>query len=252
MGLPRRASTHQSEVISEAGDETYQALKETDEKIRSGNEIVQDTAATMKKLQSSVGKIGKISDRIMQITDQTNLLALNAAIEAARAGEHGRGFTVVAEEIKDLADESMKATKEVKDIIGEVEAVAGQAAAVMISGESEEQDSIVDIFNEINKLSTVVTAKMQDVMNAAEDQVAASEQVGALSQEISASSQEVAAQTQETLSATENLGGIIGEVTHANSKLYFKIKDQADRSQEQLDLINKVVENNHKLNGDKS
>ncbi|GAB6099359.1 hypothetical protein JCM16358_12380 [Halanaerocella petrolearia] len=237
----------QAENISEIGEETYQALQQADQRIEQGNEFAHNAADTMEKLQQSVNQIGQISNQIMQITDQTNLLALNAAIEAARAGEHGQGFTVVAEEIKDLADESMEATKEVQEIVKEVEVAAEEAVEAMVAEEEGDDDSIVGIFDEINQMSTKVTSKMEQVKEAANDQVAASEEVGALAQQISASSQEVSAQSQSSLSSTEEIKELMEEVTVYNTDLYFKIKQQVESSQEQLELMKEVKQANEKL-----
>ncbi|TDX59305.1 methyl-accepting chemotaxis protein [Orenia marismortui] len=237
----------QAEDISTSGSDTYQAIKNTYQRINSGNKLVNNTVDIMKELQQSVGKINQISDKIMKIGDQTNLLALNAAIEAARAGEAGRGFAVVAEEIKSLADESMLATKEVKDIVSNVQGVAKKAVEVMISDDSKQEDSIVSIFKEISTLTEGVTNKMEAVIAAAEDQAAATEEMSALTEEISAATEEISAQTEDNLLDTNNLTQIMKEVIEVNDELNEKVKDQSDQSQEQLELIKQVVEANDKL-----
>ena len=238
----------QAEKISEIGEDTFQEMEKTTEKIDRGNEFVDSAVDRMRDLQESIGKIGKISDKIMQITEQTNLLALNAAIEAARAGEHGQGFTVVAEEIKDLADESKEATQEVQSIVQEVQTAAEEAVEVMVSEEGAEKENIVGIFTEIEKLAKDVTDRMKDVTKAAENQVAATEEVSSLTQEISASSQEVSAQTDETVDSTEQIKNIMERVTIANSDLYFKVDEQVDSCYEQEELMEEVIEANNRLN----
>ncbi|OCL25533.1 hypothetical protein U472_14435 [Orenia metallireducens] len=239
--------SQQAKLISNAGKDTYQSIENTSQKIESGTRIVHKTADTMQELRRSADKIGKISDRIMQITDQTNLLALNAAIEAARAGEHGRGFAVVAEEIKALATESIEATKEVKGITQEIEGVVEAAVAVMSKSKDSSQESIIDIFDEINRLSNQVEEKMKAVMSSSENQVISSEQLSSVVEEISASSEEVSAQTEETLNSAEKIKDLMTEVTHAITNLYFKIKEGSEVSQEQLEAINQVVEANNRL-----
>ncbi|WP_027338841.1 methyl-accepting chemotaxis protein [Halonatronum saccharophilum] len=237
-----------AEEVSKAGNETYSVIKDTYKKIEYGDKLIEDTAIIMNKLQASVEKIGNISDRIMKIGDQTNLLALNAAIEAARAGESGKGFAVVAQEIKKLADESMVATKEVKNIVQEVEAVSAKAIRMMIMDEEEgREDSIVRVFSDIKDSSAKVRDKMEQVISFADDQVAATQEMSALSQEISATSEEVAAQTGESTSSADSLNDIMVEVTDFNDKLYDKVNEQLMESKEQLELIDKVVESNKKL-----
>ena len=239
--------SQQAKLISNAGKDTYQSIENTSQKIESGTKIIHETADTMQELRKSADKIGKISDKIMQITDQTNLLALNAAIEAARAGEHGRGFAVVAEEIKELATESIEATKEVKGITKEIEGVVETAVAVMSKSKDSSQESIIDIFDEINNLSKQVEDKMKAVMSSSETQVISSEQLNTVVEEISASSEEVSAQTEETLNSAEKIKDLMTEVTHAITNLYFKIKEGSEVSQEQLEAINQVVEANKRL-----
>ncbi|SNY15719.1 methyl-accepting chemotaxis protein [Orenia metallireducens] len=239
--------SQQAKLISNAGKDTYQSIENTSQKIELGTKIIHKTADTMQELRRSADKIGKISDKIMHITDQTNLLALNAAIEAARAGEHGRGFAVVAEEIKELATESLEATKEVKGITKEIEGVIETAVVVMSKSKDKSQESIIDIFDEINDLSKQVKKKMEAVVSSSKTQVISSEQLNSVVEEISASSQEVAAQTEETLDSAERIKGLMTEVTHSISNLYFKIKEGSEVSQEQLAAINQVVEANQRL-----
>lgn len=207
----------QAENISKIGENTYHEIEKTTSRINQGNELVTTVVNKMDHLQESISKIGKISDKIMKITDQTNLLALNAAIEAARAGEHGKGFTVVAEEIVSLADESKEAIQEVQNIVQEVKKSALETVEVMVA--QEEEDNIVSIFNDINRLSKQVLYKMKQVREAAENQVASTEEVSASSQQISASSQEVTAQPEDTLTLVRKMDDIINDVINANKDL---------------------------------
>ncbi|HEX8199159.1 MAG TPA: methyl-accepting chemotaxis protein [Isosphaeraceae bacterium] len=133
--------------IGQAGRRTV------DESIAAMNHLkgqVEATAQTILTLAAQAQAIGEIIATVNDIAEQTNLLALNAAIEASRAGEHGRGFAVVAEEVKALADQSKKATKQVRQILGEVqkatntavfsteEVTKGVAAAIGAGGQSNQ------------------------------------------------------------------------------------------------------------------
>jgi methyl-accepting chemotaxis protein len=121
------------------------ATRKADQEVETGNRVVQETAVSISDLASKLedaaasvsrvsedsGNIEKIIEVINAIAEQTNLLALNAAIEAARAGEHGRGFAVVADEVRSLASRTQDSTREIHDMIGRLQAGAGEASGEM-------------------------------------------------------------------------------------------------------------------------
>jgi methyl-accepting chemotaxis protein len=193
---------------------------------------VTESAAVIQTLGQSSEKIGSIVQTIEDIAGQTNLLALNAAIEAARAGEAGRGFAVVADEVRKLAERSGAATREIAALISEIQTATQEAVRSMESGvgevntQAELAKNAGESFSEIEKAFSLVTEQVQrissasDQMSGASDQVsrsitevaavieessAAAEELSASSEEVSASVQTVASSTQQQVAAVRDL-----------------------------------------------
>ncbi|HXH39596.1 MAG TPA: methyl-accepting chemotaxis protein, partial [Thermoanaerobaculia bacterium] len=118
------------------------AVAKTVDGINISRDVTNSTAETLDDLQRSVGQINQIVNVIEEITNRTNLLALNAAIIAAQAGEHGRGFTVVADEIRELAERTRGSTKEISAIVKAVQSGSKQAATKMQEGVRRVEDNV--------------------------------------------------------------------------------------------------------------
>lgn len=202
------------------------------DKAKHGGEVVQLTISGMEKISKVVNqsahkvytlgqnseKIGEIAQVIDEIADQTNLLALNAAIEAARAGEQGRGFAVVADEVRKLAERTAKATKEIADMIKMIQKDTSEAVASMQQGvkEVEEGKKLAieagGVLEEIVQGATKVTDIVVQVAATSEEQSATAEQIGknmeginSVLHETSSGIQQIAHSIEDLNKLTENL-----------------------------------------------
>ncbi len=140
-----------------------------------GGEVVSQAVSAMSRIEDSSRKISDIISVIDEIARQTNLLALNAAVEAARAGEAGRGFAVVASEVRNLAQRSSQAAKDIKDLILNSSSEVGQGVQLV----SRTGESLNEILKSINEVGEIVA----DIANASSEQAAGIDQINkALSQ----------------------------------------------------------------------
>ena len=207
-----------SRHASEAAVSGAQIVDETIAVMDSIASRVKETAQTVERLGSRSEQIGEIIGTIQEIADQTNLLALNAAIEAARAGEQGRGFAVVADEVRKLAERTRKSTTEISEMISAIQnetkgAVAAMETAVdeVAKGSDKAAGSgkaLASILQKINE----VTEQIKQVATAAEEQTAATLEISNNMHQIT----EVVAQTshgaQETTKAADELSELAGEL----------------------------------------
>ncbi len=182
------------------------------------NERVKQSAGIIKKLGTRSEQIGEVVGLINEIADQTNLLALNAAIEAARAGEHGRGFAVVADEVRKLAERTTEATKEIGDTIEAMQSETKNAVVSMKEGEDEVEqgakeasksgDALKDILKQVN----TVTTEINQIAVASEEQTATTNEIATNIQQISEVMQDTAKRIQENAGAAAQLANLSKEL----------------------------------------
>ncbi|GAM10097.1 methyl-accepting chemotaxis protein [Geobacter sp. OR-1] len=181
-------------------------------------ERVMRTAKTVESLGSRSDQIGEIVGTIQEIADQTNLLALNAAIEAARAGEQGRGFAVVADEVRALAERTTKATREIGEMIRVIQNETKDAVVEMEEGVQEVERgtteaaksgaALQEILGQINAVNTQVS----QIATAAEEQTATTNQINSNIQHITVGVGETARGAQESAQAAEQLSRLSDEL----------------------------------------
>jgi methyl-accepting chemotaxis protein len=172
-----------------------------------GGAVVSKVVVTMRDINESSRKIGDIISVIDGIAFQTNILALNAAVEAARAGEQGRGFAVVASEVRNLAQRSAEAAKEIKSlIVSSVERVDQGTALVDQAGKTMDEivgsiQRVTGIVAEISAASVEQNTGVQQVGNAVNQMDAATQQNAALVEESAAAAESLKTQAQHLVKA---------------------------------------------------
>ena len=182
-------------------------VTQTVEKIRRIAEVVSASSQTVERLGASSDQIGQIVQVIREIAAQTNLLALNAAIEAARAGEHGRGFAVVADEVRRLAERTTSATKEIAHMIAAIQTETQQAVAAIQEGKAEVEDGIA--------LADRAGASLQEIVARAEEMRDAVTQIAAASEEQSSTSEQISRSVNAISTVSNESAGGVSQIASA-------------------------------------
>ena len=201
------------------------AVDEAVQQIISVEKIVNDSAATVDKLGKRSQEIGQIVEAISGIAEQTNLLALNAAIEAARAGEHGRGFAVVSEEVRKLAEESQNAAQQIASLIGAIQAETTNAVDSMQKGNAavragtESVEKLRDTFEDIRGATDNVAVEARNMVRELEAIAKATEKIRDNSQAISDKSANVSQEMESVSAAAEQQSASAEEISSASDEL---------------------------------
>lgn len=202
--LEQTASTmdEMTSQLKHSTDNAQQAAglaQEVQEKTQNGERVMQNTIAAMQEIETSSGRISEIVNLIDGIAFQTNLLALNAAVEAARAGDHGRGFAVVAGEVRNLAQKSAEAARDIKELI--------EQSGDKVSQGAELANRSGEVLKEIHASIVDMSQMVQQIAQVSREQADGIGQVNHAIVQIDNVTQQNAALVEETSASSENLNG---------------------------------------------
>ncbi|OHC66438.1 MAG: hypothetical protein A3H93_16815 [Rhodocyclales bacterium RIFCSPLOWO2_02_FULL_63_24] len=208
-------------IATSAGDESRaggQVVHSSAEEMREVAAAVNVAAGTIRELENYSNEISAVVNVIREVADQTNLLALNAAIEAARAGEQGRGFAVVADEVRKLAERTSESTHTIGSVINKVQAGARRAAQEIESGVARVGDGVKlahqagDSITGIQAGAERVVTAVGDIGSALDEQAAAAQEIARGVERIASMSEENSASARQTAAAAGHLHTLAGEL----------------------------------------
>ena len=213
MDMAKNASqaADASRKVTETAETGKQSVETSAKDMVKIAQIIKETAATIEYLGKSSAKIGEIVEVINSIAEQTNLLALNAAIEAARAGEQGRGFAVVADEVRKLAERTGQATKDITEKISSIQTAATEAVEAVKRGSNEVENGV--------KLARAASVSLESIVHASADAMDLVQRIAAATEEQSAASEQVTQNMENIESITKRTAGSTHQIKASATEL---------------------------------
>ncbi|MFZ5808756.1 MAG: methyl-accepting chemotaxis protein [Chloroflexota bacterium] len=243
--------SQESSTASEAAQQGKSTVQQTIEGMQRIKAQVGFSAEKVQNMGERSNQIGAIVETIEDIASQTNLLALNAAIEAARAGEHGKGFAVVADEVRKLAERAAQATKEISSLIQDIQQTVAEAVTAMQESTKEVEqeadragnagqalDAIQKSIQAVVEQAEQAAAAAKNMENAAGELVEAMDSVSAVVEENTAATEQMAASATQVSQAIEN----IASVSEENSAAIEEVSASSEEMTAQVEEVNAAAQ----------
>lgn len=224
--------SERAERVTNSAKEGEKAIEKIVEIVARAKERADLTTKTVGGLTEDAKNIATIVETINSIAEQTNLLALNAAIEAARAGEAGRGFAVVADEIRKLAEQSKSATENIANILRKIQQSAKDA--------DEQTNQTAKVVDEASEQASVVGKRLKDILSEVES-------MGSMVESTAASAQEQSAATQEMASAMDNATKAVTSIVQQVEHMLELVKEQTDGAHRVSEASEQLMEMSRRL-----
>ena len=231
--------------LKELAENTITIISKLVDGVNLAAESTVETAKLIAQLEKQSDEVGNIVQAVIRIADQTNLLALNAAIEAARAGEHGRGFAVVADEVRMLAETSEKSAREIKNVVSEIQEqvrnIVVEITEIGKSAKSEAERGIVVIagmkqvtqsFNEFQKASLEISKVADGMLNDSKEFLKGAELIATASDQLATSAEQSRKGTEQQLKAFSEMSTASSELAQTTDDL----KNSTDVSKSAQDV----------------
>jgi methyl-accepting chemotaxis protein len=238
------AATGQAREAANSGAGSVQKTAQGMAAIKASTTVV---ASRVQELGTYSEQIGSIVETIDDIAEQTNLLALNAAIEAARAGEHGRGFAVVADEVRKLAERSSRSTKEIAALISHVQRGTQDAVSAMDQGTKEVEEgsrlaeeaglaltSILAAVQAASAQASHIAAAVQQMEGASGEVVSLMDSVSAVVEESTAATEEMAASSHQVAAAIERVAAVSQETSASAEEVSASTEEMSAQVEEMV------------------